>query len=142
MIFIRNVPELTLRKDLIAFVTPALKALLSPSGKVVKAEILVLLDARTKQMEYHGLVTVDSEKAGRRALKKLNGKRLNGRLVMVREFAIRSWRNDRRLNHVCVADAMGKGFRRNDRRRGKDLEVVKDISGMFSSDEGFSRKAF
>jgi len=143
LIFIRNIPELTLTKDLVEFVTPALKGVLPlSSGKVVKAEILVLLDKHTKLMEYHGLVSVDSEKAGRKAIKKLNGARLNGKMVIVREYVTRSWHNDRRLNHANVADGMGKGMRRCDRRRGKDIEVIQDISDMFTADKRHVRKSY
>lgn len=143
LIFIRNIPELTLTKDLVEFVTPALKGLLPlTSGKVVKAEILVLLDKRTKLTEYHGLVSVDSEKAGRKAIKKLNGTRLNGKMVVVREFVTRSWHNDRRHDHAQVVDSFGKGLRKGDRRRGKDLDVVEDISDMFTADKRHVRKSY
>jgi hypothetical protein len=54
----------------------------------------------------------------------------------------RSWHNDRRHDHADAADVFGKGLRKGDRRRGKGLETVDDISNMFSSGKNFTRKAF
>lgn len=143
LIFIRNIPESTLTRELVEFVAPALRSVVPlKSGKVVSAEILVLFDNRTKLLEYHGLVGVDSEKAGRRAVRKLNGTRFHGRMVMVREYVTRSWHNDRRHDHAEAVDTFGKGLRKGDRRRGKAMEKVEDVSNLFSSDKNFTRKAF
>ncbi|MEY4718308.1 MAG: hypothetical protein RL563_926 [Pseudomonadota bacterium] len=143
LIFIRNIPESTLTRELVEFVAPALRSVVPlKSGKVLSAEILVLFDKRTRITEYHGLVDVDSEKAGRRAVRKLNGTRFHGRMVMVREYVTRSWHNDRRHDHAEAVDAFGKGMRKGDRRRGKALETIDDVSNLFSSDKNFTRKAF
>lgn len=141
IIFIRAIPELTKKSDLLAFVSPRLvNKLRFINGRVLNIEILVLQDSKIKFVEYHGLVTVDSEKAGRLAIKKLNGTLFKGKRVIVREYVERSWKNDRRENHANKFDPpfLATGKRRGDRRR--DLELVKDISDIFTARKDSSRK--
>lgn len=141
IIFIRGISESTKKSELFDFVSPALvNRLRLVNGKVIKAEILILQDRKTKLVEFHGLVTVDSEKAGRLAIKKLNGSLFKGKHVVVREYIERSWKNDRRENHAEKVDPplSISGRRRGDRRR--DMEVIKDVSHMFTARKNSSRK--
>ena len=140
ILFIRNIPANSHPGELEHYVSGAVKrSFFFRSGKILKCEILVLQDKRTKAFEFHGMVHVDSDKAGERAIQQLKGKRFKNKLVMVREYRFRSWHNDRRLRHGKVTDKiMEKRF--SDRRRGEGLEVIKDISKMFSSYEDFTRK--
>lgn len=141
IIFIRGVSELTQKKELWDFVSPALVSRMRLlNGKVIKTEILILQNKRTKLVEFHGLVYVNSEKAGNLAIKKLNGSIFKGKRAIVREYVVRSWKNDKRLNHADKVDPMllGTGRRFGDRRR--DLEQIKDMSDMFTAVKNESRK--
>jgi len=141
ILFIRGVPESTKISELRDFVSPALvNRMRLVNGKVLKSEVLILQDKKTKLVEFHGLVTVDSEKAGHLAIKKLNGDLFKGRRVVVREYVQRSWKNDRRENHAEKVDPPLKisGRRRGDRRR--DMEVIQNISHMFTARKNASRK--
>lgn len=139
IIFLRKIPADTKLGELVDFVTPALKGnLFRKPGKIVKVDILSLHDIRLNVMEFHGLVTIEPESAGFRAIKLLKGRRFKDRLVIVRQYFQRSWQNDNRQNYQQT-DVVEK--RKTDRRRGKDLEIIKDISEQFSSTGDFVRKS-
>ena len=134
IIFIKNAPANTSINDLYEFVEPALKRTFPfKSGLILKAEILALKDKRTNELEFHGIMQIEPEKASHRAIRKLKGKKLKNKLVLVREYISRDWHNDRRINHGAVsAEIMEK--RLGDRRRGDKLEVVvKDASNIFKA---------
>jgi RNA recognition motif-containing protein len=123
IIFIRNIPQNTTKIELEDFVEPALKRLLFRSGSIVKVEVLTLRNKLTNALQCHGLVYTDSEKTGRMAIKKLNMKLFNNRKVIVREYMLRSFHNDRR-NHAELNDAIIQK-RIKDRRAGSNLEAIK-----------------
>lgn len=137
-LFIRGISEYTKKSDLWEFVAPELNNRLRlMHSKVVKSEILILQDKNTKSIEFHGLVHVNSERAGRHAIKKLNGKLFQGKRVAIREYIQRSWKNDRRENHAAIIDSLGQGNRQGSRRR--HMQVVPSIRHIFSS-KGEARK--
>jgi len=141
VIFIRGVSAYTQKSDLVDFVSPALvNRLRFVNGKILEIEVLTLYDRKKKLIEFHGLVTVNSEKAGKLAIKKLHGSVFQGRRVVVREYIKRSWQNDRRHNHAEKFDSLfsTEGKRRGDRRR--DLEKIQSISHMFTARLHDSRK--
>lgn len=141
LIFIRRIPEMTQIADLAAFVNPALKrGLLISPGKIIKIKILGLHEKAITQYEFHGLVEVEPEKAGRRVIEKLNGKLLKGKRVIVGEYIQRSWHNDRRTNHAEIVDHIFQGRRLGDRRRRKEVEIVRDACEIFIANPNASRK--
>jgi RNA recognition motif-containing protein len=138
-IFIRGISKNTKKSELGDFISPALVSRFHfIHGKVLNVEILMLEDKKTKLTEFHGLVNVDSDRAGRQAIKRLNGKMFKGHRVVVREYVDRAWQNDRRSNHMAVSDIPGKGNRRCDRRR--HMLVVESISHLFSATKEDARK--
>lgn len=140
ILFVRNIPASSHPSELQQYVASAVKRnFLFRSGRILKCEILVLQDKRTKAFEFHGMVHVDSDKAGERAIQQLKGKRFKNKLVMVREYKFRTWHNDRRLRHGSVSEKIAEK-RLTDRRRGEGVEVIRDITKMFSSSEDFTRK--
>ncbi len=140
ILFIRNIPSTSLISELHDFVESALKKpFFFRSGRVLKCEILVIQDKRTKAYEFHGLVHVNSDKAGRRAIRQLTGKRFKNKFVVVREYAVRSWHNDRRLKYGPASEK-NANKRLSERRRGEGMEFINDMSKIFSSSEDFARK--
>lgn len=140
ILFVRNIPVNTHISELQQYVTSGVKRSFPfRSGRVLKAEILVIQDKRTKAFEFHGLVFVDSDKTGQRAIQKLKGKRFKNKLVLVREYHHRTWHNDRRFKQEHVPNKFIEK-RVTDRRRGSGVEVFKDLSRIFSSPEDFARK--
>lgn len=138
IIFIRKISANTKLSELIDFVEPAVKGGLFRKGGVIKgAKILALKDTRLRTVEYHGLVNVEPEKEALRAIKKLKGQRFKGKFVVIRQYYQRSWHNDKRQGQQGL-DNIER--RMTDRRRGKELEIIEDISSRFSSTGDFSRK--
>ena len=136
-IFLRRIPANTKHQEISDFIAPALKgSFLQKTGRIVRIEILVLQDTRAGTIEYHGLVTLDSQESVSRVVKKLKNQRLNGRLVTVRPYFHRSWYNDPRQLHPQPDPSIVER-RKGDRRRGKHLEVIKNASDRFSSEDDF-----
>ena len=118
ILIIKNIPPVTQATELERFVTPALRfCLLFPIrlGAILKTDIFCIKNVKTQVTTFHGRVFIDDEKGGKRAIKKLNGKRFKNKIVQVREYFIRSDKNDRRLTQ----QQMSKGLlekRKGDRR--------------------------
>lgn len=137
-IFLRRIPANTRHIEISEFVAPALKSgLFRKSGRIVDIEILALQDTRIGTIEYHGLVTLDSELSVQRVVKNLKNKRFNGRMVVVRPYYHRSWYNDPRQSQNAPSDITEK--RKGDRRRGKYLQVIKNASDRFNTEDDFFR---
>ncbi len=141
VIFIRKIPANTKLSELINFVEPAVKGgIFRRSGIIRDAKILALRDTRLRTVEFHGLITVEPEKIALRVVKNLKGKRFKGKFIIVREYVQRDWHNDPRQNCDAVLTAAMIDRRKADRRRGKDLEIIEDISARFSNVGDFARK--
>ncbi|MGY6276789.1 hypothetical protein [Methylomonas sp. MgM2] len=129
IIFIRKIPADTKLSEIITFVEPAVSGGLFRKGGMVKgAKILALRDARSKTTEFHGLVTVEPEEEALRAIKMLKGKRFKGKFVAIRQYCQRNWHNDPRKNPLAVEYLHIMDRRVMDRRRGKHLEIIENIS--------------
>lgn len=137
-IFLRRIPANTKHVEISEFVSPALKSgLFRTSARIVNVEILALQDSRIGTIEYHGLVTLDSESAVQRAVKILKNRRLNGRMVVVRPYFHRSWNNDPRQQQTAPVSEEIFEKRKADRRRGNYLQVIKNVSDRFNSEDDF-----
>jgi hypothetical protein len=138
IVFLRRIPANTRKRDVVEFIGPALKGgVLQKSGRIEDIKILVFKDTQTKAMEYHCLVTIDSDTVANRVIKKLNRKTFKGKHIAVREYFHRSWHNDPRINMgQSNEERMNK---RQGGRRQQRLEVVTDMSDVFSSSKSFHR---
>lgn len=136
-IFIRRIPANTRHIEISDFVAPALnRGFFRKSGQVIDVQILALQDVRLGTIEYHGLVTLDSEHTAQNAVKILKNRRLNGRLVMVRPYYHRSWSNDPREKRESPSIEFIEK-RKGDRRRGQYLRIIRNVSDRFSSETDF-----
>jgi hypothetical protein len=139
IIFFRKIPPSTRPNELKSHVEPALKKFIFfQSAKILKAEILILVDKNSGDREYHGLVYLDSDKSGQQVIKKLRGKPFKNRYLMIREFVNRNGTNDPRIRQSATNSQLNK--RVNDRRRGDHLETVYDIPKIVNGSDNFSRK--
>lgn len=136
-IFLRRIPANTKHIEISEFIAPALnKGFFRKPGQIIDVQILALQDIRVGTIEYHGLVTLDSESTAQNAIRILRNRRLNGRLVVVRPYYHRSWYNDpRQERNPAGIDFVEK--RRNDRRRGQYLQIIKNVSDRFNSEDDF-----
>jgi len=138
-IFLRRIPANTRHVEISEFVAPALNnGIFKKPTQIVNIEILALRDIRVDSVEYHGLVTLDSESAVKHVVNGLRNRRLLGRYVVVRPYYHRNFGNDPRQQ---LSSDSEKGFierRRGDRRRGKYLEIIKNVSDHGKSEENAS----
>ncbi len=133
-IFLRRIPANTKHEEIAEFVSPALnRGLFRKPGHIVNIEILTLRDNQLGSIEYHGLVTLDSEWSVTMAIKGLKNRRLNGRYVLTRPYYHRSWRNDPRQSQTTSENSDYIEKRHGERRRGRHLEAVKNMSDHFNS---------
>lgn len=68
------------------------------------------------QLFTFGLVTIPSDLLGKKAIKRLNNKRIDGKLIVVREYSQRSSNKDRRNTNYRNRKWMSKERRQNERR--------------------------
>lgn len=129
IIFLRKIPPSTQLYELAQFVEPTLKgSIFQKTGIISCVKIFALHDQRNNTLEFHGLVTVEPDSVCKRLLRQLKTKRFKGKLIMVRQYVHRTWYNDQREFNVNLTTPKLLDRRRGCRRRGRDIEVVKDIS--------------
>jgi len=127
IIFLTRIPADTKHDDIIDFIEPMLKGgLFKKSGYIRKINLLILKDIEINELEYHALVTVGPDKVAERVIKRLNRKPINGKHIAVREYVLRNWHNDPRINMHQWNEEF-KDRRKADRRRKDKLEVVKKL---------------
>lgn len=68
------------------------------------------------QLFTFGFVTIPSVLLAKKAIKRLNNKRIDGKLIVVREFSQRSGNRDRRNTNYRNRKWMSKERRQNERR--------------------------
>ncbi|WFP49457.1 hypothetical protein PL263_15320 [Methylomonas sp. EFPC3] len=118
ILIVKNIPSASQEDELADFVAPALRFcfwLPFKVGRILKTDIFCLKNLRTNVLSFHGRVFIDDDKAGRQAIKKLHGKRFKNKIVEVREYFIRSGKNDRRAGQQIVTVEMLEK-RKGDRR--------------------------
>lgn len=141
ILFLRRIPANTRLNEIADYLAPALKGgLFKRAGRIINIEILTLHDLKLKSYEYHGLVTVDSEVSGHRAIKYLKGRPFKGKHIQVREFVQRRWQNDPRLNPEKLENPAQERRKADRRRNNKQIEKMEDISDKISSSGDFVRK--
>jgi len=119
-IFIRQIPKGTTHEELGKFVSKGLRPFwiffpLPSHAKVKRYEILKIFDPEAKTTEYHGLVQVYPSKAALQVTERLNGLKLQGKLIEVRKYFHRSPYRDRR--RILSEREEQNEHRRQDRRR-------------------------
>ncbi len=121
LVFIREIPESVSRQDLRHFVSEGLRSpwrrLLGHNGEIRALEILRILDEEAGTIEFHGLVDIESAKDAQRVIRRLNGRRLLGRNVEVRQYHVRSPQRDRRGQPHAEGELLVPDRRVRDRRR-------------------------
>jgi hypothetical protein len=137
-IILRRITEYSSKAEIINFLKPILKGnFIQKTGKITRIKILALQDTKTNEIEYHGLVTIDSDEAAIRVIKKLNRKSFNKKRIIIREFFHRRWTNDPRNKMHSKNDQPGN--RRFINRRRSTLEKISGRNIKYSSVQSFHR---
>ena len=119
-VLLRQIPNKSTRQELGKFVNKGLKPswMFFPfpsQAKVKRCEVLQILNPKTKTIEHHGLVQIDPSKAALHVIKRLNGRKLQGKPIVVRKYFRRLAHRDRR--HILSEREEHQELRRQDRRR-------------------------
>lgn len=121
------------------FASKALKIIFLLPFKIGKVQKVSSFHKRFAHHPFYvnyGLIFFDSRKSGLKAIRKLNGKRFKNKVVEVREYFIRSTKNDRRLIQTAVPNALLKR-RKRDRREnllpedGEHINTVFDTTNVY-----------
>lgn len=114
ILILKRISPSTLVRDLENFIAPALKGgLFAKSGHLESITIHMLKEAGTHITEYNALIRVEPNAVGKRVIKLLNRKRLNGKPINIAEYHFRHRDNDRRQNRYRKLNSR----RLQDRRR-------------------------
>lgn len=121
LIFIRNIPADYASSDVRSFIESALKpGYLQNSGYIDYCDVMVIYDRLQCSVEYHGLVKVDSKATGQRVIKLLNGAKIAGQSMEVREYLERQ---SPRVNHVDGKPENLITIVRGERRRAERVRI-------------------
>ena len=93
------------------------------SPAIEKCSVVKIVDDDTGDVEYVALARITPEKAALRAIKRLHGTKLRGRVVRVRQYHYRSRRNERRRRFY---PAGSEQERREQERRRPNLRFEKE----------------
>ncbi len=132
-IFIRSAGEAFDRASLERFARAGLRGpwymAFRARGDLVACRIVRVMDQSGRRVDYHGLLDVKPTSAGWDLIKRLDGKRLDGRPVRVRKWFDRAGSNgDRRRNRTMEALRPPLERRRlGDRRRMVRVQFLDDL---------------
>lgn len=114
-----NIPANTTHRDLFLFAQEGARSWrpFARTPEITYCEILDIWDEDSGTVEYHGLVRFPDPEVAERALRRLNGRRFNGKKIFVREYLRRS-PGDRRVTE----DRLGR--ERPPERRRPNLKIT------------------
>lgn len=140
IIILERISAKTDIQDIQDFIAPALKGgIFQKSGRLGYIKIEILKDNINGMHEYYALVLVNLDLVAQRIIKKKNMHILGGRRVKVRQYFVRSWRNDPR-NKDDPKNETTVDMRQDDRRKSVLEKIAKEQGVKFSSDKVFNRK--
>jgi len=140
IIILERISAKTDIQDIQDFIAPALKGgIFQKSGRLGYIKIEILKDNINGMHEYYALVLVNLDLVAQRIIKKKNMHLLGERRVKVRQYYVRSWRNDPRNKDDQKNEAI-VDMRQDDRRKSALEKIVKEQGVKFSSDKVFNRK--
>ena len=126
-LFIPRIPVQTTRSDLYRFVETAGKGripnLFSKKPEILSCEVVVIIE-KNGLKERHGVVEMMPDKAAKAVVRRLHGKALNGKRVIVREYFERQ---------------MDKNTEIQDERRRSELKIGKQKTVQIEGLAYFSR---
>lgn len=97
IVLFKNIPDNSYYNDISNLVEPVIKGnLLTKSGQINSIEIIALQEINKTELEFQALANIEPDAVAQRVIKKLHGLYLRGQRMVVRQYFIRSWRNDKR----------------------------------------------
>jgi len=126
IVFFRNIPEDTCRRDIAEFLGPALAGgFFKAKGEIVSIGLLLARDKALNLAEYHAIVNIQPDAVALRVIKKLHGQPFRGKRIALREYVVRDWRNDRRSIPSKAGEVAQERRMTPTRRRNLHIEIKK-----------------
>ena len=126
IIILKKIPSTTSDYHVEAFIKPVLKGgLFSASGRIESISFWRYEIVQTNTIEYYALVDIEPDSVGRRVIRRLNKKLINGKYIGLQEFHVRHWSNDRRV-FKSVVDR-GRNNKRKAERRRKIVKIERKL---------------
>jgi hypothetical protein len=120
IVLFKNIPDNSYHNDISNLVEPVIKgSLLSKGGHINSIEIIALQEVNTQDLEFQALASIEPDVVAQRVIKKLHGLNLRGHRVVVREYFIRNWKNDKRSEGSLQMTSQFKDRRTTTCRRRK-----------------------
>ena len=121
ILFIGNIPAHSTERDFSRFMSKAGSGPLAwlpfgPRPVVRQCQVLCIQDEEKNSVEFQGPVAIQPVKSSQSLLRRLDGKKFNGKPVEVRRYFKRSFRMDRRIIHTDP-ESLSEERRQGDRRR-------------------------
>ena len=122
-VIIKNIPLTAQISDLKNIITTTIaNGFFHESGYLKAVKIIQLVDRKKQEVDRYAIVRVDSDNTQKYLISTLNGKTIDGRTIVVNEYFVRHWTNDRRIAK-CDTSLPINNRRKADRRR-RHLKMV------------------
>lgn len=102
-----------------------LRTLFKGFDKQAVFRIIMLETSEDEEIFIYGLVIIESDRLAKKAIKKLNYKKLNDKPVLIREFQYRASQNDKRALNWRMKQWQAQERRSRERR--KNRKVMKNL---------------
>lgn len=111
-------------------------------GELVACQILRLMDASGRHVEYHGLVEVRPARVGWELIERLHGRRLQGRAVQLRKWFERAGRGSdrRRLSGLAAFPTARENRQGRERRRLVRVQYLDQLPSLVRLDTARARR--
>jgi RNA recognition motif-containing protein len=133
LVILRKIPSNALKNEIISFLEPALNygfwGLLDKKAYISNVEIVRRRKIDSGKHETDAVLRIEPDKAALRLIRRFNGKRLNGKSIVLRVFHLRTWRNDRRQQGQQDVNSriVFKDRRKMDRRNSYEIIISRKI---------------
>jgi hypothetical protein len=104
IVLFKNIPNDSYHNDITAMIQPVInRGLFKTQGHINNIDIIALREKDNEPLEFQALANIEPEAAANRVIKKLHGLFIRGNRITVRQYFLRSWRNDKRSEEVETA---------------------------------------
>jgi hypothetical protein len=124
IVLFKNIPESTYHNDISNFIQPVIKGgLFRTRGYINSIEIIALQEINTVSLEFQALANIEPDTVADRVIKNLHGLNFRGRRIVVRQYILRSWKNDKRSEENNQSSPLKE--RRTNLSRRRNLKTYK-----------------
>lgn len=113
LVILKYIPQNIETETVEKFIEPLLKGKFwQKNGSLNSLRVIEITDLKNTFTEHHFIATISPDEVGTRIINKLDGQKTFGVVLDVKEYIVRNWRNERRMdsenmkkwisNHSCL----------------------------------------